>query len=56
MPGSHQDVVTHSLRVKNIPEDTQEALLQQVFEKLVPIKRVEIFVDLGEALVELVNS
>ena len=56
VPGSHQDVVTRSLRVKNIPEDTQEALLQQVFEKPVPVKRVEIFVDLGEAVVDLVNS
>ena len=56
MPGSHQDLVTRPLRVKNVPEDTQEALLQQGFEKLVPVKRVASFVDLGEAVVELVNS
>jgi hypothetical protein len=56
VPGSHQDVVTPSLRVKNVPEDTQGGLLQQVFERLVPVKRVAIFVDSGEAVVELVNS
>jgi len=56
VPGSHQDAAARSLRVKNLPEDTQEPLLQQVFEKLVPVKRVEIFVDSGEAVVELVNS
>ena len=55
VPGSHHDTAARSLRVKNLPEDTQEPLLQQVFEKLVPVKRVEIFVDLGEAVVELVN-
>ena len=56
VPGSHQDLVTRPLRVKNVPEDTQEALLQQGFEKLVPVKRVASFVNLGEAVVELVNS
>ena len=56
VPGSHQDVVTRPLRVKNVPEDTQEAFLQQGFEKLVAVKRVASFVDLGEAVVELVNS
>jgi len=56
VPGSHQDAVARSLRVKNLPGDAQEPLLQQVFEKLVPVKRVEIFVDSREAVVELVNS
>ena len=56
VPGSHQDTAARSLRVKNLPEDTQEPLLQQVFEKLVPVKRVEVFVDSGEAVIELVNS
>ena len=56
MPGSRQNVVARSLHIKNIPEDTQEPLLHQVFEKLVAVKRVEIFVNSGEAVVELVNS
>jgi hypothetical protein len=30
-----------SLRVKNLPEDTQEPLLQQVFERLMLVKRME---------------
>ena len=55
VPTSHQDAAARSLRVKNLPEDTQEPLLQQMFEKLAPVKRVEIFVDSGEAVVELVN-
>ena len=56
VPGSHHDAAGRSLRVKNLPEDTQEPLLQQAFEKLVPVKKVEVFTDSGEALVELVNS
>ena len=54
--GSHQDAAARSLRVKNLPEDTQEPLLQQAFEKLVPVKKVEVFVDSGEAVVELMTS
>ena len=48
MPGSHQDAVARSLRVKNLPKDTQEPLLQQIFERLVLVQRVEVFVDSGE--------
>jgi hypothetical protein len=55
MPGSSGDATARSLRVKNLPEDTQEPLLQQAFEKLVPVKKVETFADSGEAVVELVN-
>ena len=43
------------LRVRGLPKDTQEPLLQQAFEKLVPVKRVEVLVGSGEAIVELVN-
>ena len=49
-------MVARSLHIKNVLEDTQVPPLQQVFEKLVAVKRVEIFVDSGEAVVELVNS
>ena len=55
VPGSRHDAAARSLRVKNLPEDTQEPLLQQAFEKLVPVNKVEVFADSGEAVVELVN-
>jgi len=46
VPGSHYpDVVSRSLRAKNLPEDDQEPLLQQLFETPVPVKGVETFVD-----------
>ncbi|KAF9483427.1 hypothetical protein BDN70DRAFT_799974 [Pholiota conissans] len=44
-----------SVRVKNLPPATQEGLLQQVLEKIIPVKRVEVFNDKQEAVVELEN-
>ena len=55
VPGARQDAAARSLRVRGLPKDTQEPLLQQAFEKLVPVKRVEVLVGSGEAIVELVN-
>lgn len=39
--------------MKNIPAGSQEGLLQQALEKIVPIKRLELFEDINEATVEL---
>jgi hypothetical protein len=44
------------VRVRNLPVGTQEGLLQQVMEKIAKVKRVEVFVDLNEAVVELENA
>lgn len=44
-----------SVRVKNLPPAIQEGLLQQAFEKIIPIKRLEVFLDKQEAVVELEN-
>ncbi|KAF8158295.1 hypothetical protein B0H34DRAFT_708196 [Crassisporium funariophilum] len=44
-----------SVRIKNLPPATQEGLLQQVLEKIAPVKRVEVFIDKQEAVVELQN-
>ncbi|KAF8964174.1 hypothetical protein BDZ97DRAFT_1816638 [Flammula alnicola] len=44
-----------SVRIKNLPPATQEGLLQQVLEKIVPVKRVEVFLEKREAVVELEN-
>jgi hypothetical protein len=47
------DVQSRSVRVGNLPPGTQEGLLQQTFEKLASVKRVEVFADLHEAIVEV---
>lgn len=44
------------MRVRNLPAGTQEGLLQQMLEKIAKIKRVEVFVDLKEAVIELENA
>jgi len=38
VPGSHPDAAACSLLIKNLLGDTQEPLLQQVFERVVPVK------------------
>lgn len=49
------EIRSRSVRVRNLPPATQEGLLQQVLEKIAPVKRVEVFVDKQEAVVELEN-
>jgi RNA recognition motif-containing protein len=53
--GLGQQAVTRnrSLRIRNLPPATHEGLLQQALEKLAVVKRVEIFQDKNEAVVEL---
>ncbi|KAF7422665.1 Splicing factor [Pleurotus ostreatus] len=50
------DERNRSVRVRGLPPATQEGLLHQTFEKLAPIKRVEVFQTKGEAVVELQNA
>jgi hypothetical protein len=54
--GQKADVRSRSVRVRNLPAGTQEGLLQQAIEKIAKVKRVEVFVDLKEAVVELENA
>jgi squamous cell carcinoma antigen recognized by T-cells 3 len=49
------DVRSRSVRVRNLPPGSQEGLLQQVLEKYAVVKRVEIFTEKNEAVVELEN-
>lgn len=42
-----------SIRITNLPPATQEGLLQQMLEKIIPVSRVEVFIDKQEAIVEL---
>jgi hypothetical protein len=50
------DVRSRSVRIRNLPAVTQEGLLQQTLEKVTPLKRVEVFVEICEAVVELENA
>lgn len=51
--GKKADLASRSVRIRKIPPGTEEGLLQQAIEKVATgIKRVEIFQDLWEAVVE----
>jgi hypothetical protein len=54
--GRKSDVQSRSVRLGNIPDNAQEGLLQQIIEKRFKVKRVEIFVDKHEALVEFESA
>ncbi|KAJ1311024.1 hypothetical protein OPQ81_009530 [Rhizoctonia solani] len=47
---------SRSLRVKNVPADATDGLLQQTFEKLVPVVSVQVQEGKGEAVVELKHA
>ncbi|KAF9077529.1 hypothetical protein BDP27DRAFT_1311204 [Rhodocollybia butyracea] len=51
--GRSAELASRSVRVKNLPSDTQEGVLQQMLEKLASVKRVELFGNIHEAMVEL---
>jgi len=53
--GRMEDLLSRSVRVKNLPPGTQEGLLQQALEQHAVVKRVEVFEELNEATVELEN-
>ena len=50
------DTKNRSVRIRGLSSSAQEGLLQQVIEKVVRVKRLEVFQDLGEAIVELENA
>ncbi|KZS97439.1 hypothetical protein SISNIDRAFT_450238 [Sistotremastrum niveocremeum HHB9708] len=53
--GKKAEVRSKSVRIKGLPEAAEEGLLQQAVEKAIggPVKRVEVFRDLREGVVEL---
>ncbi|TCD69018.1 Splicing factor [Steccherinum ochraceum] len=56
-PASRQvEARNKSVRVKNLPPNTQEGLLQQALEKIAPVQRVEVFAEKREAVAELENA
>ncbi|KAG9040601.1 Splicing factor [Tulasnella sp. UAMH 9824] len=51
--GKKADLIARSVRIRKVPAEADEGLLQQTLEKVASgIKRVEIFKDIGEATVE----
>lgn len=56
--GRRADVRSRSVRIHNLPQntETQEGLLQQTIEKIVPVVRVEVLGDTREAVVELATA
>ncbi|EEB91729.1 hypothetical protein MPER_09865, partial [Moniliophthora perniciosa FA553] len=54
--GRKAEIKSRSLRIRNLPPGVQEGLLQQVVEKVAEVKRLEVFADLNEAIVEFTNA
>jgi squamous cell carcinoma antigen recognized by T-cells 3 len=50
------DMQNRTLRVFNLPTDASDGLLQQVIEKVVPVKRVEVLEGKEEAVLELYSA
>lgn len=54
--GRQAETRSRSVRVGGLPPATQEGLLQQLLEKHALVKRVEVFLDQNEAVIELENA
>ena len=54
--GQAAETRSRSVRIRNLPEGTQEGLLQQTLEKIALVKRVEVLMEQQEAVVELENA
>jgi hypothetical protein len=48
--------LSRSIRLTGLVSRTQEGLLQQALEKIAKVKRVEVFADLAEAVVEFASA
>ncbi|TFY58334.1 hypothetical protein EVJ58_g6483 [Rhodofomes roseus] len=55
-PDVRAEIRNRTVRVRNLPANTQDGLLQQALEKLAPVKRVEVFADKAEAEVQFENA
>jgi hypothetical protein len=54
--GKKAEIRNRSIRVFNLPPSAQEGRLQQILEKVAAVRRVEIFLDKNEAIVELESA
>lgn len=50
------EIRQRSVRIRGLPANSQEGLLQQILEKIAPVKRLEIFEEKREAVAELENA
>lgn len=50
------EIRQRSVRIRGLPADAQEGLLQQMLEKIASVKRVEFFGEKCEAVAELENA
>jgi len=51
-----KDKRSRTVRLENVPAGMQEALLQQALEKVVPVRRLELFAKTNHAQAELENQ
>lgn len=51
--GRAADAKNRSIRIRGLPLSVQEGLLQQALEKYASVKRLEVFQETSEAVVEL---
>jgi hypothetical protein len=51
-----KDRTARTVRILDLPEGTQEGLLQQALEKITEVKRLEIFTKRNEAKAELATQ
>ncbi|KAL1677942.1 hypothetical protein EV122DRAFT_290785 [Schizophyllum commune] len=54
--GRQDEIRSRSFMVKNLPPDADDGRLQQELEKVMKVKRVEVFKDKNEAVVELESA
>lgn len=50
------EIRQRSVRIRGLPHDAQEGLLQQTLEKIASVRRVEFFGEKREAVAELENA
>jgi hypothetical protein len=50
-----KDKRSRTVRLNDVPAGIQEALLQQALEKIVPVRRLELFAKTNHAQAELEN-
>jgi hypothetical protein len=54
-PGARQEMLSRSIRIKQVPDGTQEPILQQALEKIAPVSKVHLLPDENAAVVELAH-
>jgi hypothetical protein len=53
VPGAREEANSRSVRIKGVPTDTQEAILQQALEKVTSVVRLQLLPERNEAVLEV---